>query len=135
MMIGVVGWCTSVDTRQETHMGRGERHVRICGSAEDGLLYRKVLMYRQRPRRRNPEFQFRVLIVGRANAGKTSILQRVCETTESPIIYRRRLGAKEPEEVSGTTFCLLSDLTADQVKLDPSIDVSDNSSSFPCCFF
>ena len=32
--------------------------------------------------------QFRVLIIGRANAGKTSILQRVCDTTESPKIYR-----------------------------------------------
>jgi hypothetical protein len=31
---------------------------------------------------------FRVLIIGRANAGKTSILQRVCDTTESPEIYR-----------------------------------------------
>jgi len=31
---------------------------------------------------------FRVLIIGRANAGKTSILQRVCDTTESPVIYR-----------------------------------------------
>ncbi|KAH9043025.1 GTP-binding protein [Lactarius hengduanensis] len=36
-----------------------------------------------------PEIQFRVLIIGRANAGKTSILQRVCDTTESPIVYRR----------------------------------------------
>ena len=34
------------------------------------------------------EDQFRVLIIGRANAGKTSILQRVCDTTESPKIYR-----------------------------------------------
>jgi hypothetical protein len=32
--------------------------------------------------------RFRVLIIGRANAGKTSILQRVCDTTESPEIYR-----------------------------------------------
>ncbi|KAH9165327.1 hypothetical protein EDB89DRAFT_1832692, partial [Lactarius sanguifluus] len=32
--------------------------------------------------------QFRVLVIGRANAGKTSVLQRICETTESPIIYR-----------------------------------------------
>jgi GTPase SAR1 family protein len=31
--------------------------------------------------------RFRVLIIGRANAGKTSILQRVCDTTESPDIY------------------------------------------------
>jgi hypothetical protein len=32
--------------------------------------------------------KFRVLIIGRANAGKTSILQRVCDTTESPGLYR-----------------------------------------------
>ena len=36
-----------------------------------------------------PKVQFRVLIVGRANSGKTTILKRVCETTESPKIYRR----------------------------------------------
>jgi len=35
-----------------------------------------------------PNFQFRVLIIGRANAGKTSILQRVCDTMEGPKIYR-----------------------------------------------
>ena len=40
------------------------------------------------PGHRVPNTQFRVLIVGRSNAGKTSILQRVCETTESPEIYR-----------------------------------------------
>ncbi|KAH9167006.1 hypothetical protein EDB89DRAFT_1854146 [Lactarius sanguifluus] len=40
------------------------------------------------PRRRIPEVQFRVLIIGRANAGKTSILQRICGTTDSPVIYR-----------------------------------------------
>ena len=42
----------------------------------------------QQPRRQIPEIQFRVLIIGRANAGKTSILQRVCDTTESPVVYR-----------------------------------------------
>jgi hypothetical protein len=31
--------------------------------------------------------RFRVLIIGRANAGKTSILQRVCDTTDSPEVY------------------------------------------------
>ncbi|KAH9021801.1 hypothetical protein EDB85DRAFT_408418 [Lactarius pseudohatsudake] len=46
----------------------------------------------QQPRRRMSEVQFRVLIIGRANAGKTSILKRICETTESPVIYR---GGKE----------------------------------------
>ncbi|KIN98699.1 hypothetical protein M404DRAFT_157210 [Pisolithus tinctorius Marx 270] len=39
--------------------------------------------------------KFRVLIIGRANAGKTSILQRVCETTESPKIYRVSGGRRE----------------------------------------
>ncbi|KAH9164376.1 hypothetical protein EDB89DRAFT_2102992 [Lactarius sanguifluus] len=47
-------------------------------------------MHSQQPPRRIPEIKFRVLIIGRANAGKTSILQRVCETTNSPIIYRGR---------------------------------------------
>jgi GTPase SAR1 family protein len=51
------------------------------------------------PSRRLPKIQFRVLIIGRANAGKTSILQRVCETTESPVIRR----GKE-EVVCGATF-------------------------------
>ncbi|KAL4080044.1 hypothetical protein V8B97DRAFT_2020768 [Scleroderma yunnanense] len=31
--------------------------------------------------------KFRILIVGRSNAGKTSILQRVCATTDRPEIY------------------------------------------------
>ncbi|EDR13861.1 uncharacterized protein LACBIDRAFT_304960 [Laccaria bicolor S238N-H82] len=33
--------------------------------------------------------RFRVLIIGRANAGKTTILQRVCKTTEQPKIFNR----------------------------------------------
>jgi GTPase SAR1 family protein len=46
-----------------------------------------------------PKLQFRVLVIGRANAGKTSILQRVCDTTQSPEIYRGG------EEVRGPNFC------------------------------
>jgi hypothetical protein len=55
-----------------------------------------------------PDLRFRVLIIGRANAGKTSILQRVCETTESPIDLPGR-----KEEVRGPIFVCESDLTAD----------------------
>ena len=47
-----------------------------------------VLMASQQNQFKVPNVQFRVLIIGRANAGKTSILQRVCDTTESPKIYR-----------------------------------------------
>jgi hypothetical protein len=35
-----------------------------------------------------PNFRLRILIIGRANAGKTTILARVCDTTESPKVYR-----------------------------------------------
>ncbi|KAH9025907.1 hypothetical protein EDB84DRAFT_1611636 [Lactarius hengduanensis] len=56
------------------------------------------------PRPRVPYFRFRVLIIGRANSGKTTILQRVCDTTGSPIIYRGERWRNE------------------RVTLDPSID-------------
>ena len=60
--------------------------------------------------------QFRVLVMGRANAGKTLILQRVCDTTESPKIYQGG------EEVRGRNFVCESDLTADQFKLESSMN-------------
>ncbi|KAH8986641.1 hypothetical protein EDB86DRAFT_3082693 [Lactarius hatsudake] len=59
----------------------------------------------QQHRRQLPEVRFRVLIIGRANAGKTSILQRICETTESPVIYRGR----------------------EEVRLDPSMDRGEHT--------
>ncbi|KAF8270312.1 hypothetical protein EI94DRAFT_785377 [Lactarius quietus] len=40
----------------------------------------------QQPRRRIPEIQFRVLIMGRANAGKTTTLRTICDRTKSAII-------------------------------------------------
>ncbi|KAG1838617.1 hypothetical protein C8R48DRAFT_666797 [Suillus tomentosus] len=36
---------------------------------------------------RNKIGRFRILVIGRANAGKTTILQRVCNTREDPEIY------------------------------------------------
>jgi GTP-binding protein EngB required for normal cell division len=42
----------------------------------------------QRNLPRAPNVTFRVLIIGRANAGKTSLLQRVCDTTDSPEVYK-----------------------------------------------
>jgi GTPase SAR1 family protein len=56
-------------------------------------------MSTEQTHRRIPNIQFRVLVIGRANAGKTTILQRVCDTTESPNIYR---GGKE---VRGPNIC------------------------------
>jgi GTPase SAR1 family protein len=46
--------------------------------------------------------RFRVLVIGRANAGKTTILQKVCNTTEKPEIFDsegnkvRMLPGKDP---------------------------------------
>ncbi|KAN0129103.1 hypothetical protein V8E53_013099 [Lactarius tabidus] len=51
--------------------------------------------------RRFADLQFRVLVIGRANAGKTSILQRVCETTESPTIYRGNKEVRDPNFCRG----------------------------------
>jgi tRNA U34 5-carboxymethylaminomethyl modifying GTPase MnmE/TrmE len=34
--------------------------------------------------------RFRILIIGRANAGKTTVLQKVCNTTEKPVIYNSK---------------------------------------------
>jgi hypothetical protein len=57
-------------------------------SAPRGLDGKQSPSQVQRSLPRAQSVRFRVLIIGRANAGKTSILQRVCDTTESPEIYR-----------------------------------------------
>ncbi|KAF9460676.1 hypothetical protein BDZ94DRAFT_1169286 [Collybia nuda] len=43
--------------------------------------------------------RFRILIVGRANAGKTTILKKICNTTDDPEIYNGR-----GEKVDGSTL-------------------------------
>jgi septin family protein len=34
--------------------------------------------------------RFRILIIGRANSGKTTILQKICKTDESPEIFNSK---------------------------------------------
>ena len=44
---------------------------------------------------------FRILVIGRANAGKTTLLQRVCNTTEDPCIYdddKNLVSIQRPED-------------------------------------
>ncbi len=60
---------------------------------------------------RIPKIQFRVLIIGRANAGKTTILQRVCDTTESPFIYRGDKEVRGPTFLSASLISLPTRLT------------------------
>ena len=45
--------------------------------------------------------RFRILVIGRANAGKTTLLQRVCNTTEDPCIYdddKNLVSVQRPED-------------------------------------
>ncbi|KAF8447467.1 hypothetical protein L210DRAFT_3641406 [Boletus edulis BED1] len=47
--------------------------------------------------------RFRILIVGRANAGKTTILQRICNSTEKPEIYDGDGNKLDLSKVEGST--------------------------------
>ncbi|KAF8168410.1 hypothetical protein B0H34DRAFT_793020 [Crassisporium funariophilum] len=45
--------------------------------------------------------RFRILVIGRANAGKTTLLNRVCNTTEEPSIYDQDKNLLEPTSERG----------------------------------
>src|SRR6266404_5547128 len=72
-----------------------------------------------------PKIEFRVLIIGRANAGKTTVLQRLCNTTESPTIYRRGQSGLRKEVRHGSLAELPISSNASQIKLEPTMLVSD----------
>ena len=59
---------------------------------------------------------FRILVVGRSNAGKTTLLQRVCNTTELPEIYN-----SEGNKVKYHILSLHRSLTHANSQLDPAI--------------
>jgi GTP-binding protein EngB required for normal cell division len=52
---------------------------------------------------------FRILVIGRANAGKTTLLKRVCNTTEDPCIY---------DEGNQNLVCLPFKLPEEMVLID-----------------
>jgi GTPase SAR1 family protein len=56
--------------------------------------------------------RFRVLIIGRRNAGKTTILQKVCDTTDNPEIYDT-----EGRKVRSMIYLLCASI-ADQLWVD-----------------
>jgi hypothetical protein len=70
---------------------------------------------------------FRVLIIGRANAGKTSILQRVCGTTESPEMYSVDSGGRRIPVLTSSFVTVvalpISSSNQIQLELDPSMEV------------
>lgn len=46
-----------------------------------------ITVEEKRAKLRERTGRFRVLIVGRANAGKTTILKKICNTTDDPEIF------------------------------------------------
>jgi septin family protein len=56
--------------------------------------------------------RFRILVVGRANAGKTALLQKVCNTTENPEIFDGKGRKVNP------TFHVTSELPTDRSRSD-----------------
>jgi GTPase SAR1 family protein len=69
------------------------------------------------------DLKFRVLIIGRANAGKTSILQRVCDTTEGPKRLRL-LSQGNRERVRSYSLLVAPSISlSSQVQLDATIEV------------
>jgi GTPase SAR1 family protein len=56
--------------------------------------------------------RFRILVVGRANAGKTTLLQKVCNTTEKPEIFDGEGNKVNP------TFHTTSEPPTDQSRSD-----------------
>jgi len=67
--------------------------LHLVKAPDDGVL--SALHARQKYR------HFRILVIGRANAGKTTVLQRVCNTTEDPCIYDEEKNVLEPTSMRG----------------------------------
>ena len=85
----LTGWSGLLD-RASANRTIDRRHSNLLLLSPNSIALMSTV---QTPRLgRIPNLQFQVLVLGRANAGKTSILQRVCDTTESPTIYRGRYG-------------------------------------------
>jgi GTPase SAR1 family protein len=66
---------------------------------------------------------FRILVIGRANAGKTTLLKRVCNTKDDPCIYDKQ--SKDLVHFQVILETSDSSLTIGFLKqIEPSADVS-----------
>ena len=52
----------------------------VLGSEDEAALTEMIRIREKCPR-------FRILVMGRSNAGKTTILKKVCDTTDEPMIF------------------------------------------------
>ena len=92
---------------------------------EPWLVLQHIATMAAQQDRRVPKATFRVLIVGRANAGKTTILHRVFGLTESPEIYRVGPSGRRKRVRSRSYLMALSIPSSTQVQLEsPGVTVS-----------
>ena len=102
-----------------------------CFTKPRNMADRSSVSATSRPQ--TPKICFRVLTIGRANAGKTSILQRICDTTESPFIYARvyddKGGYYEGTVSILTVLYQCHWFHSPKARLNPSIDVSHTCTS------
>jgi len=79
-------------------------------SSSDALPYRQGALDAAKIRASCP--QFRILIIGKANAGKTTILRKVCNAKPDakPVIYDAKGNQiiQEPTKVCLETFVILT---------------------------
>ncbi|KAF9462707.1 hypothetical protein BDZ94DRAFT_1165301 [Collybia nuda] len=59
--------------------------------------------------------RFRILVVGRANAGKTTILKKICNTTDQPVIYDGDGQKLDPSSVEPSTRRGNHDITNEMI--------------------
>ncbi len=83
--------------------------------------------------------RFRILVIGRANAGKTTLLKRVCNTTDEPCIYDEKSDSLVRFLAWLWKELYSNDPTANQ--LEPTLQVIPvftvqwlNLNIWPCCY-
>jgi len=64
---------------------------------------------------------FRILVIGRSNAGKTTLLQRVCNTTELPDIVNASGEKVKYPILPYRTFLQVTDQCSGNFQIDPAI--------------
>ena len=93
---GLLGQVNSQNPR-----GQHER-LCYCSHAVSLPLPKTTMMSDSDPYELRAKYtRFRILVIGRANAGKTTLLQRVCNTTEDPCIYdddKNLVSVQRPED-------------------------------------
>ena len=63
--------------------------ARLIPKEHNAPAYRTTMSALEAVKLRKKYTHFRILVIGRANAGKTTLLKRVCNTDEDPCIYNK----------------------------------------------